>query len=302
MELTPLRYFVTIAKLGHLTRASARLGVTQPALSAMLKKLEARVGTELLTRTGRGVELTEAGRLFLTHAEAAVRAAEQGEIAVRELLGLERGTIRIGGGATAVSYLLPHVVSLIRKQHPGLRFFVREAGSNQVAQSVLSGELDLGVVTLPLALPDADTLMRVPLIRDELRLIMPPAGKGTSRSEATFRWRDIAATPIVGFEAGSAVRDVIDRAASEAGVTLNYVMELRSIEGIMQMVKAGIGAGFVSRFALASDAEFGSGAACKEGSLSRQLAIIKRRDRGLSDAAATCERALLEMAKRWGRR
>ena len=304
MELTPLRYFVVIAKVGHLTRASRQLGITQPALSAMLKKLEAHVGTPLLTRSGKGVELTEAGRVFLAHAQSAVRAAEQGEVAVRELLGLERGTIRIGGGATAVSYLLPPVVSLIRKQYPGLRFFVREAGSNQVAASVISSELDLGLVTLPITLPDADKLIRVPLIEDELRLILPATSplRDPQRKRTTFAWRDLEGMAIVGFEASSAVRDVIDRAAAQGGVTLNYVMEVRSIEGIMQMVKAGIGAGFVSKFALATSTEFAAGLSCVDGALKRQLAIVKSRDRPLSVAAQACEKALVDGAKRLGKR
>ena len=114
MELTPLRYFKAIAEARHMTRAAETLGVTQPALSVMLRKLEAEVGTELLHRTGRGVELTDAGRAFLFHAEESLRAADQGVASVRQLLGLESGSIRIGGGATATTYLLPPVVSAVR--------------------------------------------------------------------------------------------------------------------------------------------------------------------------------------------
>ena len=122
MELTPLRQFVAIAKAGHMTRASREIGVTQPALSAMVRKLEEEVGAPLLHRTGRGVELTEAGRVFLEHAREAVRAAESGVASVRQLTGLERGSIRVGGGATATTYLLPRAVSAVRRAHPGLRF------------------------------------------------------------------------------------------------------------------------------------------------------------------------------------
>src|SRR5262245_52435876 len=84
VELTPLRYFTVIAATGHMTRAARILGVTQPALSAMLRKLENEVGADLLHRTGRGVELTEPGRAFLRHAEDAVRQADAGARAVRE--------------------------------------------------------------------------------------------------------------------------------------------------------------------------------------------------------------------------
>lgn len=325
MELTPLRYFVEIAAKGHVTRAARSLGVTQPALSAMLRKLEREVGTDLLHRTGKGVELTEAGRVFLRHATAAVREADDAQRAVRELLGLERGTVRIGGGATATTYLIPPVVGAMRRQHPGLRFVVREAGSNAVAQAVASGELDLGIVTLPITVPDGETLEKTPLVTDELRLIAPlggthphlPAAIGneitrdissreSSSREPTFRFKDLVGVPVVGFEAGSAVRLLIDDAAAKAGVTLNYVMELRSIEGIKEMVAAGIGVAFVSRFALPPHAPhppataaasshahprdsrlggWGVGLALKGGTLSRTLAMVAPRDRIKSPAA-----------------
>lgn len=286
-----------------MTRAARQLGITQPALSAMVRKLEAEVGAGLLARTGRGIDLTEAGRAFLVHAEDAVRRADAAVRAAREVMGLERGSIRLGGGATATSYLLPRVVSEVRRAHPGLRFYVREAGSSAVAAAVSSGELDLGIVTLPLQGPETDELIRVPLVEDELRLIGLKRGRarGTAAraartapaGESGFSWKEIAGLPVVAFEAGTAVREVLDRAAGAAGVSLNVVMELRSIESIKQMVAAGIGVGFVSRFALKP----GEGLACRDGRLSRALAIVRRRDREPSPAVAEFERVLLASAR-----
>lgn len=289
VELTPLRYFRVIARTGHLTRAARTLGITQSALSTMLKKLEAEVGAPLLHRTARGVELTEAGALFLEHAEAALRSADNAVSTVRQLLGLEIGSIRVGGGATATTYILPKTVSAFRKAHPGVRFSVRELGSAAVAQGVNMGELDLGIVTLPLA-PGLTDLMTAPLATDELRLILPP-GHPLAHSE-TFRWQDIASEPVVAFEAGSAVRAIIDRASADAGVVLDVVMELRSIESIKQMVQAGIGVGFVSRFALPDQ----SGLGCRDGGLTRDLALVRRADRVPSPAVAAFERVLHEHA------
>ena len=302
-----------------MTRAAEALGVTQPALSAVVKKLEAEVGTELLHRTGRGVELTDAGRAFLSHAEEALRATEAGVKAVRALVGLEVGSIRVGGGATATTYLLPPVVSAVRKKHPGIRFYVREAGSSAVAAAVISGELDLGIVTTPSNgkwnLPGATELLSIPLVEDELRLIQPGPGKRTQERRAGsaapgapnprvriapvesgsrgFRWKDLAGIPFVSFEAGTAVRELIDSAAKAAGVTLDVVMELRSIESIKSMVAAGIGVGLVSRFALRE----GDGLSCRDGKLSRMLAIVRRRDRVPSRAAAEFERLLIAALK-----
>jgi len=286
VELTTLRYFRAIARAGHMTRAARELGVTQPALSAMLKKLEAEVGAELLHRTGRGVEPTEAGRVFLQHAEDTLRRAEGAVQAVRQLIGLETGSIRIGAGATATSYLLPPVVSALRKKHPGLRFYIREAGSNAVAAAVTSGELDLGIVTLPLRGSDERALIASPLVEDELRLIVPPGHRLAGRR--SFSWKDLAGESMIGFEAGSAVREVIDRASSAAGVRLEVVMELRSIESIKQMVVAGIGVGFVSRFAVRSD----QGLTCKEAKLARFVALVRRSDRDAGPATKAFEKGL----------
>jgi len=287
MELTTLRYFATIAAKGHMTRAAASLGVTQPALSAMLRKLEAEVGAPLLHRTPKGVEPTEAGRAFLRHAEEALRQADEAKASVRELLGLEKGSVSLGGGATAITYLGPPVVSRFRREHPGVRFYIREAGSGAVARSVLDGELDLGIVTLPLKGAGAGDLLVTPWIDDELRLIAPPGSRFERRR--SFRWRDLEGEPIVAFEVGSAVRDVVDRAAEREGVSPRPVMELRSIESIKRMVSAGVGFGFVSRFALSA----GEGLECRDGKLTRSLAIVRRADRVPSAAVGAFEKALL---------
>ena len=241
MELTPLRYFVAIAAERHMTRAAQRLGVTQPALSAALKRLEAEVGAELFHRTAKGVELTGAGRVFLEHADDVIRRAEESVRAVRQLAGLERGSIAVGGGATATGYLLPAVVGQFRKQHAGIRFSVREAASRTVAEAVLGGSLDLGIVTVPAEVPGGADLMEVASLEDELLLIVPPGHRLSGRK--SFRWRDLEDEHFIGFEAGTAVRSVIDDAATEAGVALDVVMELRSIEAIKQMVRARIGEG-----------------------------------------------------------
>jgi len=291
MELTPLRQFIAICEHGHVTRAAEALGVTQPALSAMLKKLEAEVEAELLHRTGRGVEPTDAGRAFLEHARGAVRQADDAVTAVRELVGLEHGSIRVGGGATAVGYVLPRVIARVNKDLPGLRFLLREAGSSAVAQGVLAGEHDLGIVTEPVTLPGSSDLLRVATFSDELRLIVPRGHPLEGRR--SFRWQDLAGEPVVAFEAGSAVRGIIDAGAGAHGVALDIVMELRSIESIVQMVRADIGVGFVSRFALEMNPKLGEGLRCADAKLTRELSVVRRRDRVPSHAAAAFERALL---------
>lgn len=284
VELTALRQFIAIARAGHITRAAESLGVGQPALSAMLKKLEAELGTPLFDRTGRGVELTEPGRLFLDHAERAIEAADRAQDAVRELLGLETGLVRIGGGATAASALLPGACSTFLAEHPGVRVSLREAGSAEVARGVLGRRLDLGIVTLPIDVVGAGDLMVVETIDDELRLVTPQEHRLAGRD--AFDWADLVGERVVAFEPGSAVRTRIDEAAHPH--ELNVVMELRSIEGIRRMVAAGVGVGFISSLALPS----GAGLRCKHRPITRQLGLIRRRDHTPSPAAAQFERCV----------
>lgn len=287
MELTPLRYLRAIADAGTMTVAAQRLGLSQPTLSAAVRKMEAKLGVDLFSRTGRGLTPTEACLVLLEHADRAVRSVDAGVRAVRALAGLEAGTVRVGAGATVVTYLLPGVVQRFRQRYPDLRVSVREAGSSQVAEALLKGELDLGVVTLPVNVPGGGDLMTVARTADELRLIVPPGHALAGQTE--FAWADLAREAVVGFEAGSSVRAVIDQAAAAHGVGLEVVVELRSIEGIARMVRAGVGVGFVSRMALGS----GSGLGCRDGRLVRPLALVRRRDRSLSPAAGEFETALM---------
>lgn len=280
-----------------MTRAAQSLGVTQPTLSAMLKKLEGEAGTELFHRSARGVVPTDAGRVFIRHAEHAVRAADLAMLSVRELIGLESGRVRIGGGATATGELLPDVIGEMHTDHPALRFEVREGGSESVAKAVLHGELDLGIVTLPIRVPGSNELFNVAEFRDELLLVVPPHHR--LANARAFAWSDLAGEAVVSFERGSAVRKLIDDAAEAVGVQLQVVVELRSVQSMLRMIESGVGVGFVSKFALSD----GEGIPCSSrGELDRTLAIIRRRDRVPNHAAAAFERALLRSIDERARR
>jgi len=289
MDMAPLESFLVVARVGNVTRAAAELGLTQPAVSNQLARLEGELGQALFDRTPRGVALTAAGELFRGHVEDALAALGRGRQALDALAGLEVGTLSIGGGATATTYLLPPLLGAFHADHPAVRIFVREQGSAAVAAAVGAGELDLGIVTLPLGGAERARLRVIPWLQDELVLIVPP-GHPLERRR-TFRWRDLDGGDLVLFEAGSAVRGVIDDEVARAGVRVETVMELRSIESIKQMVAQGIGAGFVSPFALARGQR---GRRCADGALRRDLGLVVRADRAPSPAA----RAFLALLRR----
>lgn len=286
---TPLSSFLAIAKTGNLTRAARSIHLTQPAVSAQLARLEEEVGAPLFHRTAKGMDLTEAGVLLRRYVEEAELWLEDGRAAVSGLAALSQGKLSIGAGATATTYLLPPLLRSFHERHPGIQLHVREQGSKAVAEAVLAGTLDLGVVTLPVQRVGAGRakLTVTQWRQDELRLITPP--NHPLRNAKTFTWSDLQDQPLVMFEAGTAVRRLIDDRLAYAEVDAQIVMELRSIESIKRMVAEGIGAAFVSQYAL-NDREGLS--LCTGPLLQRELAVISREDR-MQSAAATAFMGLM---------
>ncbi len=273
-----LTAFLAIAREGHLTRAARSLHLTQPAVSAQLRKLEDELDTRLFHRTSKGMVLTEEGALYRRHVEQAALWLDDGRRALAGLGDLSHGSLSVGAGATATTYLLPPLLRTYHQRWPGIRLQLREQGSASVAEAVRDGSLDIGVATLPVA--EDGGLRFVPWREDELQLIIPEDHALAGRKR--FAWSALEGQPMVMFEADTAVRRLIDRALEDAGVSVQLAMELRSIESIKQMVAQGIGAAFVSRFALRP----GQGLSPSSGrSLQRQLALCTRADREPSAAA-----------------
>ncbi|MEW8394555.1 MAG: LysR substrate-binding domain-containing protein, partial [Candidatus Thiodiazotropha sp.] len=283
-----MRSLLAVADSGSITEAADRIGLTQPALSRRLQQLEEQFGAELLSRGRKGAQLTEIGRLVEQEARILVNRFDHLREQVREHQGLEGGTVRIGGGATAVSFVLPKAIARFRLEHPGVRFQLKEAGSIEVAGDVISGRLELGLVTLPV---QARELQIWPLITDRIVLVAPQDHPLARQGEIDAKALDGLA--FVGFEADTAVRQIIDAALREAGVEMNVVMELRSIPAILRMVATTGNLAFVSRMGvdtLAGVCEIevrGLG-------IARELAVIAKRGSSLSPAAQAFSALLRE--------
>jgi len=290
MDLLLLRSLVAVADTGSITEAADRIGVTQPALSRRLQQLEEHLGAELLTRGRKGAQLTEIGRLVETEARILIARYDHLRDQVRAHQGLEGGTVRIGGGATAVSFVLPKAIATFQRTHPAVRFQLKEAGSIEVTDDVLSGRLELGLVTLP---AKARELSVWPLLTDRIVLVGPRhhplARSGRINASA------LDGLAFVGFEADTAVRQIIDAALRKAGVEMNVVMELRSIPAILRMVATTGNLAFVSRLGVDSLEEVCE-IEVQDLCIERKLAVIARRGSALSPAAQAFATLLREAA------
>jgi len=247
MDLVLLRSLLAVADAGTITEAANRVSISQSALSRRLQQLEADLGAELFVRGRHGVELTDLGRQAVDHSRGIVARYDRLRQDIAAQLGLERGTVRVGGGATVTSYLLPPCIADFQAAHPGIRFYVKEAGSREIAADVAAGDLELGVVTLPVPSRDLDISE---LVVDEIVLVARADHPFVTRR---VRVTDLEGQPFVAFESSSAIRQIIDTALGAAGVGTDIVMELRSIPSILRMVATTGHLAFVSRVSLSAE-------------------------------------------------
>ena len=146
MTLEQLRIFVAVAEREHLTRAASALHLTPSAVSSAVRALEDRYGAPLFHRVGRGIEITEAGRIFLGEAKATLARAQAAELALSELGGLKRGTLNIEASQTIASYWLPPVLVRFHDTHPDIDLRLVVGNTRSVARAVLDGIANLGFV------------------------------------------------------------------------------------------------------------------------------------------------------------
>ncbi len=279
MDLTLMRSFLAVADTGSITGAADRIGVSQPALTRRIQQLEEYLGAELVARGRQGATLTETGKLVEVEGRLLVGRYDQLRRQVAAHQGLEGGTVRIGGGATAVSFVLPQAIAAFQDDYPGIRFQVKEAGSSEVAADVTSGRLELGLVTLPVQARELDLR---PFMDDHIVLVARrdhPLATGESIAVDA-----LAGLAFVGFEAGSAIRHIIDGALREAGVEMNVVMELRSIPAILRMVATTGNLAFVSQLGVDRHGDVRE-IPVRGLEIKRRLAIVAGRGSRLSPAA-----------------
>lgn len=222
-----LRHLLLIVEHGTFTEAARRAHLSQPALSASVRRLEGAFGAQLLHRGRNGAQLTAAGEALLPRARASLAALEDGRRAVAEVMDLRAGEVRLGASTTAATYLLPPVLARYRERHPAIRYFLREAPADDALDALERGELDMAVVTAE---------GHEPWFVDELILVGVPGARG----------RDL---PFVTLRHGAVTRAMLDIYFPEAEI----VMELGSLAGVKGNVRAGIGVALISRHAVIDD-------------------------------------------------
>ncbi|MBJ7313558.1 LysR family transcriptional regulator [Rugamonas sp. CCM 8940] len=256
MTLEQLRIFVEVAQRQHLTQAASALALTPSAVSASLRVLEERYATPLFNRVGRRIELNEAGQLFLAGARATLASARAAELTLQELGGLQRGVLHIQASQTIASYWLPALLVRFREKYPQIELGLAIGNTRQVAQALVDGAADLGLVE---GLIDEPTLVATTVGQDSLIVVVAPdhpwAAAGPLRMADLLNGRWILREP------GSGTRSAFEHELRQAGVdpaALDVVLALPSNEAVRSAVLAGPFATVVSELVVASQLRAGS--------------------------------------------
>lgn len=246
MTLEQLRIFVAVAEREHMTAAARALNVTQSAASAAIAALEERHAIKLFHRVGRGIALTEAGRLFLAEARGVLARAGAAETVLDELGGLKRGTLRVVASQTIAAYWLPPILADFRRRHPTLGIELAIGNTGQAAARVHDGEADLGIVEGEV---DDPALAQWPIGEDRL-LLVGAEPFGDARVDADWLKR----AHWVQREPGSGTRSTLDRYLTNLGVDptmLDVALVLPSNESVRSAVEAGGGVAVLSELVVA---------------------------------------------------
>ena len=212
--------------------------MAQPSLSEQIRRLEAELGVALFARVGRGIALTEAGRLLRPHAERTVASAREAAESVQEVRDLSGGTVAFGTFGSAHHYLLIGLIQDFRTRHPNVRVRAIGQNSSEVADGVRDGQLEAGLVALPV---DDRGLDVRPAMREELFYLS--ADPARAREPMTIE--RLAEAPLILYDARWGVDDPMRRQlrerAQRAGVKLEPEIEVEYVTLALELCARGLG-------------------------------------------------------------
>ncbi|WP_185897109.1 LysR family transcriptional regulator [Paenibacillus zeisoli] len=242
MEFRHMEYFTALAEELHFTRAAERVGITQPSLSQQIRLLEDEFGTSLFDRIGKKTALTEAGAILLQHCYHIMHELQQARVAIRSLQGLQRGSMDIGALSTLATAKLPSVLMAFHREFPSIKVTVRNLLSEEIYDAVLQNLIDVGLCYLQPEHAQRDQLECIPLYTERLVLITPLQHPLANVDAPPLS--AIASFPCL-LPAEPFLRRVILKACESSETRISPALEIDSLEGILAMVREGLGLAIV---------------------------------------------------------
>ncbi|WP_068777308.1 LysR family transcriptional regulator [Paenibacillus sp. FJAT-26967] len=237
MEMLQLRYFLTVARLEHITRAAEELRIAQPALSKTIARLEEDLGTPLFDRQGRNIRLNPYGRAFLAKTQAALQLLEEGRREVADMAGLEQGRIHLA--LTNMEQIREPLKEFLSR-HPQVHFHIRQASMEEMDQLIETNETDFYMTAMALHHPG---IRQMPLLKEEVYLAVPPGHRLAGRGSINLI--EAADESFVGYKEGHPLRKMNDEFCRHAGFVPKVVCEVEDPASIADLVRSGFGIAFI---------------------------------------------------------
>ncbi len=244
MDLKQLGYFVRVAELGSFTRASIALDIAQPALSRQVRLLEVELRQSLLIRNGRGVTVTEAGKVLLEHSRGVLHQVERLREELSRARGALSGRVVVGIPPSLSKVLTVPLIREFRQRMPEAALSITEGLSVTMMESLASGRLDIALLY---NVPPSSDIDLMPLLDDELFLVRRKSGAGEPE---TIRLADLASEPLVIPSRPHAIRMVVETGLGKLGLHPSISLEIDGIAAILDLVADGAGCAVLSRHAV----------------------------------------------------
>lgn len=242
MELLQLKYFQTVARLQHMTRAAHELSIAQPSLSQTIKRLETEIGVPLFDRKGRRIKLNSYGKLFLEKTEMALSILQEGRREVSDLAKVKQDRISLAVMRTPI---IPDLLSKFREKHPLVRFRVKQISQTAIGRQLENGDIDVCIT--PYRQEGEDRFNRLKLMTDEIYLVVPKSHRLAGKTSVNLQ--DIAQEPFI-LKAGGAFRETTDAYCRIAGFQPDIAFEVDDSLSIRGLVREGLGVAFFSSLTL----------------------------------------------------
>lgn len=240
MDWRQLEYFRTVARSGHVTRAAAELGMTQPALSRAVDRLERELGVPLFERAGRSIRLTHYGETFLPRVERALDELATGRQELADMAGAEHGTIVLGFLRTLATRYVPELVRSFARKRPTVRFRFVQTNAAGLDRQLAGGGVHLALTTGP---APGSSVRWVRVTTQRLILIVPPDHRLAGAASA--RLAEVAGDTFISFPRGHAIRDLTDELCRRTGFTPEIAFEGDESSSVRGFVGAGFGVAVV---------------------------------------------------------
>lgn len=242
LDLGDLRLFLCIVEAGSITQGAQRANLSLAAASERLRNIEADTGVMLLERLPRGVITTEAGEALAHHARVILRQQDLLKGELEEFATGTRGTLSLYANTAALTDFLPSKLATWMAEHPQLHIKLKERTSSETVHCVTAGLVEAGIISDAV---DAPELQVHPIAKDHLVLIVPAAHLLSSAGNIYLA--NVLKEPFIGLAPGNTLQDHINAHARAVGQALDFRIQMKTFEGICEMVSNGIGLGILPK-------------------------------------------------------